>query len=167
MALAGKKALITGGKRRIGRGIALALAEAGADVGINDLESDADAVETLELIRAYGVRSEFYAADVSDSAAVDKMFTDFVADFGRVDIVVNNCYRSLNKPFLEISEEIWDFTMDVSLKSFFLCSQRGAKAMAEQGDGGSIVSTSSVHARRTWYQDTAYGVAKAGVLRLT
>ncbi len=167
MSLDGKKALVTGGRRNIGRGIALALAQAGCDVGINDLERDADADRTLELIRDQGREADFFQADISDRAQVEAMFTAFIARFNRLDILINNPYAGSGATFLEITEENWDLTLDVCLKGFFLCSQQAARIMVEQGQGGCIVSTSSVHAYRTWPGDTAYGVAKAGVLRLT
>ena len=166
-ALEGKKALVTGGKRRIGRGIALALAEAGCDVGINDLNHDEDGDETLGLVRAMGREAEFFSGDISDKGQVEKLFTDFLSRFGRIDILVNNPYGGTGQPFLELSEENWDANVDIGLKGFFLCSQQAARAMVEQGGGGSIVSTSSVHGARAWEGDTAYGAAKAGVLRLT
>lgn len=167
MSLDGKKALVTGGRRNIGRGIALALAQAGCDVGINDLERDADADRTLELIRDQGREADFFQADISDRAQVEAMFTAFIARFNRLDILVNNPYAGSGATFLEITEENWDLTLGVCLKGFFLCSQQAARIMVQQGEGGCIVSTSSVHAHRAWPGDTAYGVAKAGVLRLT
>jgi 3-oxoacyl-[acyl-carrier protein] reductase len=166
MELIGKKALVTGGRRNIGRGIARALAAAGCDVGINDVERDADAEETLRLIREAGREAEFYRADISDSFQVKEMFRAFLERFGRVDILVNNPYWSRNAPFLEITEEVWDRTLDVCLKGYFLCSQEAARAMVRQGGGGSIVCISSVHARRVWPDDTCYGVAKAGIIRM-
>ena len=165
--LLGKKAFVTGGKRRIGRGIALAFADAGCDVGINDLEADADSVETLRLIREMGREAEFYAGDISDAAQVESMFAAFLKRFGHIDILANNPYGGTGAAFLEISEANWDANIDIGLKGFFLCSQQAARAMVERGEGGCIVSTSSVHARRAWKTDTAYGVAKAGILRLT
>ncbi len=167
MSLNGKKALVTGGRRNIGRGIALALAQAGCDVGINDLERDDDADKTLELIRGQGREADFFQANIADRAQVEAMFTAFTARFNRLDILINNPYAGSGAPFLEITEEDWDLTLDVCLKGFFLCSQQAARIMVQQGQGGSIVSTSSVHSRRAWPGDTAYGVAKAGVLRLT
>ena len=165
--LLGKKAFVTGGKRRIGRGIALAFAEAGCDVGINDLECDADAEKTLGLIREMGREAECFPGDISDSSQVESMFAAFVERFGQIDILANNPYGGTGQPFLEIGEENWDTNLDVGLKGFFLCSQQAARAMVKRGEGGCIVSTSSVHARRAWNTDTAYGVAKAGILRLT
>ena len=165
--LSGKKAFVTGGKRRIGRGIALAFAEAGCDVGINDLENDDDAEQTLAQIRAMGHEAEFFAGDISDSAQVETMFAAFLERFGRIDVLANNPYGGTGQPFLELSEKNWDLNLDIGLKGFYLCSQQAARAMVAQGDGGAIVSTSSVHGRRAWKTDTAYGAAKAGVLRLT
>ncbi len=165
--LQGKKAFITGGKRRIGRGIAQSLAAAGCDVGINDLTVDDDVDVTLDLIRQAGGEAEFFQGDISDNVQVERMFAAFLERFGRIDILVNNPYGGTGQEFLEISEENWDLNLDVGLKGFFLCSQQAARAMVEQGDGGCIVSTSSVHGRRAWPGDTAYGAAKAGILRLT
>ena len=82
--------VITGGGRGIGRDIALAFAEAGYDVGINDLSLDADAVETLRLIREQGREADFFAADISDSAQVESMFAAFLERFGRIDILVDD-----------------------------------------------------------------------------
>ena len=165
--LSGKKAFVTGGKRRIGRGIALAFAEAGCDVGINDLDDDDDAQEPLRLIRAMGREAEFFAGDISDSAQVETIFAAFLERFGRIDVLANNPYGGTDQPFLELSEKNWDLNLDIGLKGFYLCSQQAARTMVAQGDGGAIVSTSSVHGRRAWKTDAAYGAAKAGVLRLT
>ena len=165
--LSGKKAFVTGGKRRIGRGIALAFAAAGCDVGINALDAADDAQEPLRLIRAMGREAEFFAGDISDSTQVAAMFAAFVTRFDRIDILANNPYGGTGQHFLELSEDNWDANLDIGLKGFYLCSQQAARTMVAQGDGGAIVSTSSVHGRRAWKTDAAYGVAKAGVLRLT
>jgi 3-oxoacyl-[acyl-carrier protein] reductase/L-rhamnose 1-dehydrogenase len=167
MLLEGKKALVTGSRRSIGRGIAQALAEAGCDVGINDVERDADAETTLDLIREAGREAAFFEADISSAQDVERMFGAFLDRFGRIDILVNNPYWAENRPFMEITEAIWDRTLDVCLKGYFLCSQAAARNMSDQGDGGSIVSISSVHAQSVWENDTCYGTAKAGILRLT
>ena len=170
MSLSGKKALITGARRNIGRGIALALAQEGCDIGINDIERDADAEETLRLIRETGREAEFFQADISHPGQVEAMFNAFHESFGRIDCLVNNAAGGLagdSNVFWEISETAWDTLLNICLKGYFLCSQHAARAMTEQGEGGAIVSISSVHASRAWPQDTCYGVAKAGILRLT
>ena len=84
-----------------------------------------------------------------------------------IDILANNPFGGTGQHFLELTEKNWDLNIDIGLKGFYLCSQQAAFAMVEQGEGGAIVSTSSVHGSRAWKTDTAYGVAKAGVLRLT
>ena len=167
MNLEGKKALITGARRGIGRGIALALAQHGCDIGLNDIEHDASANQTIKSVEDLGRKCTFTVADISKSDQVNALFDQFLAQHGHIDILVNNPYWSKNMPFLEITEAVWDRTMEVSLKGYFLCSQRAAKEMVEQKMGGRIVSISSVHAVRVWETDTAYGVAKAGVIRLT
>ena len=167
MLLEGKKALITGARRGIGRGIALALAEQGCDIGLNDIEHDESADRTIGLVGETGRKCTFTVADISKGDQVNALFDEFLAEQGRIDILVNNPYWSKNMPFMEITEDVWDRTMEVSLKGYFLCSQRAAKEMIRQETGGRIVSVSSIHAVRVWETDTAYGVAKAGVIRLT
>jgi NAD(P)-dependent dehydrogenase (short-subunit alcohol dehydrogenase family) len=162
-----KAALVTGGRRNIGRGIALALAQAGYDVGINDIVRDEDAEETLALLRDRGADCELYKADISDSAQVMQMFASFQERFGGIDALVNNAYWAVHAPFLETDEEAWDRTIGVCLKGYFLCSQTAARAMIDQDRSGAIVSVSSVHSNRVWPTGAAYGVAKAGIERLT
>jgi NAD(P)-dependent dehydrogenase (short-subunit alcohol dehydrogenase family) len=164
--LAGKKALVTGSRRGIGRGIALALARAGCDIGLNDIERDAEADKTIALIGEAGRRATFTVADTASGAEVERLVDQFLSEHGRIDILVNNAYWAENRPFLEITEEIWDRTLDVCVKGYFLCARRAAAEMARQGGGGSIVSIASVHAYRAWPNDTAYGVAKAAVVRM-
>ena len=127
--LDGKKAFVTGGKRRIGRGIALALAEAGCDVGINDLARDADGEETLRLIREKGREADFFEGDISDSAQVKAMFKAYLERFGRIDILANNPYGGKGQAFLELTEENWDANVMTSLVPMF-----------SKFDGGTTVS---------------------------
>jgi NAD(P)-dependent dehydrogenase (short-subunit alcohol dehydrogenase family) len=166
MLLEGKKALITGSRRGIGRGIALAFAEQGADVGINDIELDQAAEDTMAMVREQGREASWHLADISDSSDINRMFDEFVEHHGRIDVLVNNAVASRKKHTLEILEEDWDFEVGNALKGYFLCSQRAAKEMVKQGEGGKIVSISSVHAFRAWPNDLVYGVCKAGVIRM-
>ena len=181
MLLEGKKALITGSRRGIGRGIALALAREGCDIGLNDLERDAEAEKTIAEIEALGRQVSYTVADISSAVEVGRLFEEFLAAHGRIDILVNNPFWARSKPFLEIDEATWDRTWEVCVKGFFLCSQRAAKEMVAQSPAraerdearapreaaGHIISISSVHAFRAWENDTAYGVAKAAVARMT
>jgi NAD(P)-dependent dehydrogenase (short-subunit alcohol dehydrogenase family) len=162
-----KAALVTGGRRSIGRGIALALAEAGYSVGINDIVRDNETEKTLDLLSEIGADCDYFDADISNPAQVSAMFASFRDRFGGIDALANNAYWAVHTPFLDINVETWNRTIDVSLTGYFLCSQAAARMMVDQGRGGSIVCISSVHSQRVWPTDTAYGVAKAGVDRLT
>jgi len=166
MVLEGKKALVTGARRGIGRAIALALAREGCDVGINDYEIDAAARETEAMVRAVGREALLLQADISDTGAVERMVARLLETFGRIDIMVNNAASWRMAPFLEVTEADWNRHVDVALKGVFFGSQAAARAMAKSG-GGCIVSIASVHAYRAWPDDSVYGVAKAGVVRLT
>ena len=166
MLLEGKKALITGSRRGIGRGIAVLLAREGADIGINDIERDQAAEDTMGMVREEGRKASWHLADISDSRQVGRMVDEFVNEHGRIDILVNNAVASRNVPFLDISEEDWDSVVGNALKGYFLCSQRAAREMVRQGGGGRIVSISSVHAFRAWPGDLIYGVCKMGLVRM-
>ena len=166
MLLEGKKALITGSRRGIGRGIAVVLANEGADIGINDIERDQAAEDTMEMVRGEGRKVSWHLADITKSADVNRMMDEFVAEHGRIDILVNNAMIIKLTNFLAITEEEWDSQVGVDLKGYFLCSQRAAQQMVEQGEGGRIVSIASVHAFRAWPTDLVYAVCKAGVVRM-
>jgi NAD(P)-dependent dehydrogenase (short-subunit alcohol dehydrogenase family) len=172
--LEGKRALITGSRRGIGRATAIALARQGCDIGLNDVERDEEAEKTIAAIQALGRKVTFTVADISRADEVRAMVGGFVSEFGGIDILINNAAWAQSKPFLEIDEETYDRTMDCCLKCFFLCSQEAARAMVRQpladefrAVRGTIVSIASVHAYRAWPNDTVYGIAKAGVVRLT
>ena len=167
MHLEGKKALITGSRRGIGRGIAVALAREGADIGINDIERDEAAEDTMEMVRAEGRNVSWHLADISKSGEVDRMVDEFMEEHGRIDILVNNGVFSIRGSFLDITEEEWDTRVAVNLKGYFLCSQRAAREMVSGQHGGRIVSISSVHAHRAWPDDMVYGMCKAALLRMT
>lgn len=166
MLLEGKKALVTGSRRGIGRSIALILADEGADVGINDVERDQSVNDTMDMVRASDRNVSWHKADIANNEEVTCMVDNFIAVHGRIDILINNAVASVKKPFLQIEEEDWDFEVGNALKGYFLCSQRVAKEMVGQGGGGSIVSISSIHAYRAFPNDTVYGVCKAGLIRM-
>ncbi|MBM3279421.1 MAG: SDR family NAD(P)-dependent oxidoreductase [Candidatus Handelsmanbacteria bacterium] len=127
MVLAGKRALVTGGERRICRGVALALAEAGCEVGINDLEEAEDARETLGLIAGLGRQSAFFGAAISSAPQVEEMIGAVVERFGGIDILVNNPFYSRHQPFLDIEEGQFDRTLAGCLNGS-CCAVRGRPA---------------------------------------
>jgi NAD(P)-dependent dehydrogenase (short-subunit alcohol dehydrogenase family) len=167
-------ALITGGRRGIGRGVACALAEAGFDLVINDLERDADAEATLAGIAARGAAASFVAADVADLAAQPGLVDAAVAAFGRLDCLVNNAGVSVQSrgDLLEVAPESYDRCLDVNLRGPFFLTQRVARRMLEQaphGDGPprSIVSITSVNAEIPSINRGEYCISKAGASMLT
>lgn len=164
--LDGKVALISGAGRGIGRGCALALAEDGADIIVNDLPDSPDAPATVREIEALGRRAAFLPADVSDRAQVDALVEAAVRRFGKLDIVVANAYRSIREPFLEITQNGLDQTLAVTLLGTFHVCQAGARAMVARGQGGAIIIVASIHAEHAFAGATAYNMAKFGVTGL-
>lgn len=165
--LAGKVALVTGGKRGIGKAIALIFAEAGADVaicsrGIEDGELEAVAGE----IKKLGRRSLAIQADTSRKADVDSMVERVMAEFGAIDILVNNAGIIVRGPILETSEEDLDRLLGIDLKAYILCAQAAGKVMVKQ-KRGNIINISTQHSFKANPGFGAYGIAKAGVVLLT
>lgn len=158
-----KIALVTGAARGIGRSIALELAAQGADLVVNDFQSDAEAKEVAAVVEGMGRRAIVCSADISDAFAVESMFKQIDAGFGTIDILVNNAAFSVRKPFVEMSLCDVERTWGVTQRGTFLCSQHAAQRMLKQGRGGSIVMISSVHAERPYPSASAYNAAKAGV----
>ncbi len=165
--LEGKRVLITGARRGIGSAIAAAVAARGADVGINDIERDSSADETLARVAREGRRATWHLADIGDGPQVEAMLDGFIAEHGGIDVLVNNAVAPIEKPFLEVTEQDFDFQVSNGLRGYFLCSQRAARAMVEQGTGGRIISLSSVQAFRSWPGQLVYGSIKAAVARMT
>ena len=110
--LEGKMAFVTGASRGIGQAIALALAEAGADVAVSCNTGGSLAEEVCEQIRAMGRKAEFYAHNIADPVEVEKLHAEIVKDFGRVDILVNNAGITRDKSFKKMTKELWDEVID-------------------------------------------------------
>jgi NAD(P)-dependent dehydrogenase (short-subunit alcohol dehydrogenase family) len=166
-ALAGKVALVTGAARGIGRGIALELAHAGADVALNDLGPASESEDLQHIIRGLGRRVSFHRADVSEHAAVEVMMREVVEQHGRLDILINNAGMQQWEPFLEITDAAIDRTLNVDLKGVIYCGQAAARQMVQQSTRGRIVNISSVHAVYSIKTAAVYDAAKAAVKRLT
>lgn len=158
--------LVTGGAKRIGRSIALRLAEEGADVIVNYHHSRAEAESLAGEIQAKGRRSAAIQADVSRSQDVKNLFAAIERDFGRLDILVNNAGDFFPAKFEDLTEQQWDAIMNVNLKSHFLCAQAAAR-LIKRGGKGSIVNLSSLGGLLPWPAYTHYCVSKAGVIMLT
>jgi 3-oxoacyl-[acyl-carrier protein] reductase/pteridine reductase len=164
--LAGQVALVTGGAKRIGRSIALQLANDGADIVVNYKGSKADADELVATIAASGRRSAAIQADVSRGADVKSLFAEVSRRMGRLDILVNNAGMFFTADVLELTEEQWDAIMATNLKAHFLCAQAAAPLLKRQGRGR-IINISSIGGLLAWPAFTHYCVSKAGVIMLT
>jgi 3-oxoacyl-[acyl-carrier protein] reductase len=166
MRLEGKKAIVTGASRGLGRAIALAFAREGADLLVNYASREEQAKEVGAGIEALGRRAILHRADVSDATQARAMVQAALAAFGRVDILVNNAGITMPKGPLETSEADWDRVLAVNLKSVFLCSQAVAEGMMAQG-GGRIINIASTAGQTGTLSGPAYCASKAGVEGLT
>jgi NAD(P)-dependent dehydrogenase (short-subunit alcohol dehydrogenase family) len=166
--LSGRTALVTGGRRGIGKAIALAMAEAGADVAVCDLVTADGLLEmAAEEIRSLGKRALAVEADISLKASVEKMTGQAADYFKHIDILVNCAGVWLpGQTLLECSEENWDKVIDTNLKGTYLCCQAAGKVMAA-GNKGSIINLSSQVGLTAGSGIGAYSISKAGIIMLT
>jgi 3-oxoacyl-[acyl-carrier protein] reductase len=164
--LSGKVALVTGAGQGIGWAIAQRLAECGAKVCVNDINSDTARVAT-ETIKATGGEAVEYIVSVDDSAGVQAMVQAITERWGRLDILVNNAGVEPTASILEMSEEIWDKTLAVNLKGTFLCSQAVGRIMKAQGSGVIINIASIAGHSIPITLRSAYCASKAGVVGFT
>jgi NAD(P)-dependent dehydrogenase (short-subunit alcohol dehydrogenase family) len=158
----GKVVLVTGGAKRIGRGIALRLVEEGARVAIHYHRSEEEARATAHQCGG----AELFRANLESVDEITRMFAEVGQRLGRLDGLVNNAARFTRFDPLEITERDWDFIHSVNLKSVFFCCQQGARLMKQSG-GGSIVNLSSLGGIRPWAEHAHYCASKAGVIMLT
>ncbi len=165
--LEGKIALITGAARGIGKGIALVLAEKGADIVINDKKMNFEGEALATQIKAMGRQTMLIEADVSSEAEVKKMFTLIKNQFGRLDILVNNAGTSQPKDIFESSLEDWKYIIDTNLTSCFLCSKEAMELMAHQRYGRIINISSVVGERGALFGHVHYAATKSGMLGMT
>ncbi len=161
--LAGKAALVTGANTGIGQAIAVALAEAGADVAVAGRSEPA---ETLAAIAATGRNAVNIRADLSSIAPVDRVVAEALAGLGRIDILVNNAGIIRRGDLLEFTEGDWDAVIDTNLKTLFFLSQAAARTMAQRGSG-KIINIASLLSFQGGVRVPSYAAAKSGVAGVT
>ena len=159
-------ALVTGGSRGIGRAVAISLADAGAAVAVNYREKATEARNVVETIRAAGGRAMAVGADVSRAAQVSEMMAACERELGPVDVLVNNAGVGLVRSVDDLTEEDFDLTIAVNLKSVFLCTQAVVPGMRAR-QWGRIVNISSGAARGAGGVGPHYNASKAGMEGMT
>jgi len=165
--LTGKVALVTGAARGIGKGIALVLAEKGADIIINDKKMNYEGEAVAAQIQAMGRKTMLVEADVSKEAEVKTLFENIQRNFGRLDILVNNAGTSQAKDIFDTSLEDWEYIINTNLTSTFLCSQAAMHLMAAQRAGRIINISSVVGERGALFGHVHYAATKSGMLGMT
>ena len=167
MQLQGKVALVTGAQQGIGSGIALAFAEAGADVAINWLDDEEAARAVAASVAGHNRRAVTIQADMAKLSDVREMVDAVVAEFGGIDILVNNAGVFPRVDFLEMRESDWDFVHDVNLKGAVFCAQAAARAMIAAGRPGAIINLTSGAAFRGSPRGVHYVASKGGIVSMT
>jgi len=171
MKLENKVVLVTGASGGMGRAIALESAKEGARVIIHYHKNQKDAEETLQQVRAYSpptmLQPDFIQADLSNMQGIESLADKAYAQFGRLDVLVNNAGVYLRDPFFETLETSWDKVLDTNLKApFFLCQKIGEKMIQQKY--GRIINIASIAANSVMKNTgIMYGVSKAGLLYLT
>ena len=168
--LSGQKALVTGANSGIGRGVAIALAEAGAAVVVNYVSGDDAAAEVVDQITRSGGRSYTHRADVSSEPQVLEMFRRMVKEFGTIDVLVNNAGLQRDAAFEDMTLDQWNFVIGVNLTGQFLCAREAVREFKRRGvvkevscSAGKIICLSSVHEVIPWAGHVNYAASKGGI----
>jgi glucose 1-dehydrogenase len=169
--LRGQKALVTGGSSGIGKAVAIALGEAGADVVVNYRSGEAQANEVVEKIMSFGARAYAHQADVSREDQILEMFQRMLQEFSTIDILINNAGLQKDAPFDEMTLEQWNQVISVNLTGQFLCAREAVREFKRRGvikevscSAGKIICISSVHEIIPWAGHVNYAASKGGVM---
>jgi glucose 1-dehydrogenase len=168
--LSGQKALVTGANSGIGRGVAIALGQAGADVIVNYVVGDDAAEAVVSEIRASGSESHAIKADVSSESEVAALFAEMIERFGTIDILVNNAGLQRDSAFKDMTLEQWNTVIGINLTGQFLCSRLAVREFLRRGvvpsvscAAGKIICMSSVHQQIPWGGHANYATSKGGI----
>jgi pteridine reductase len=165
MELKGKVAVVTGSAHRVGKTIALALAEAGAHIVVH-YHNSSEAQATMTEIEAHGVRAVGVAADLGEPAGATAVFEVAEREFGGVDVLVNSAASFHRGDVLTMSPAEWQDTLNTNLSAPFFCAQLAARSMLQRG-GGAIVNIGDLSGLQPWARYPAHSVSKAGLFMLT
>lgn len=164
--LEGKTALITGASKGIGRAIAMTYAEQGANVAFTYLSSVEKGEALTAELEAKGVKAKGFRSDASDFAAAEQLIADVVAEFGSLDILINNAGITKDNLLMRMSEEMWDQVINVNLKSVFNTVKAANRTMMKQRSG-SIINLTSVVGIKGNAGQANYAASKAGIIGFT
>jgi glucose 1-dehydrogenase len=171
--LKGQKAIVTGANSGIGRGVALALGAAGADVAVNYVTGEDTAQEVVDQIKSHGVNAIACKADVSAEDQVAAMFKEVIHAFGTVDILVNNAGLQRDSAFTSMTLAQWSTVLNVNLTGQFLCAREAIREFVRRGvvpsvscAAGKIICMSSVHQQIPWAGHANYATSKGGIKML-
>jgi len=168
--LTGQKALVTGANSGIGRATAIALGAAGADIVVNYVTGDDEAAEVVKQIQGSGVKAYAFKADVSSETEVHAMFSDMIAKFGTIDILVANAGLQRDASFRDMTLEQWTTVLNINLTGQFLCAREALGEFLRRGivdtvscAAGKIICMSSVHQVIPWGGHVNYATSKGGI----
>jgi len=164
--LKGRVALVTGAGKRVGRAIAIALAERGAAIAIHYRSSRAEAEAAVAEVTGQGGSARSFAADLEKVAEIEKLIENVLDAFGRIDVLVNSASIFFRKPLSEVTERDWDVNLDTNLKAPFFLSKFAGAAMRRQG-AGKIVNIGDWAGIRPYNNYLPYTVSKSGLIGLT
>jgi glucose 1-dehydrogenase len=171
--LRGQKALVTGANSGIGRAVAVALGQAGADVVINFVVGDEAAAQVVEEVQAAGSKAYAHKADVSQESEVQEMFRHMMERFGTIDILVANAGLQRDAPFVEMTLAQWNTVIGVNLTGQFLCAREAVREFLRRGvietvshAAGKIICMSSVHQTIPWAGHANYAASKGGIMMM-
>jgi len=165
MDLKNKVAIVTGSRRGIGKEIALALAKAGANVVVSDINLD-DCNKVVEEIKAIGKKGLAVKADVLNPEDVSQMINLTTENFGKIDILVNNAGIYMQKSLTDLTEQDFDRVLDINLKGVFLCSKAAVPEMIKQGKG-KIINITSIAGQVGFANSSAYCASKGAIINMT
>jgi NAD(P)-dependent dehydrogenase (short-subunit alcohol dehydrogenase family) len=164
--LEGKKAIVTGAGRGIGRALAVGLAEAGADVALLS-RTEVDLHETARMIEGLGKKALVIPTDVTKREDVQGAIQKMVKEWGGIDILINNAGMNIRSKAFEVTDQEWNTIMDTNLRSAFMMSQETGKIMKDQGRGGRIISITSVGGHVALRTGVVYAATKAALIQMT
>jgi len=164
--LGGRTALVTGAAKRLGRVVALRLAQEGADVAVHYGKSRSEAHRLVAEIKSLGRRAAAFSAELTDTPAIAKLVADVVTHFGRLDILVNSAANFLETKFTDTSEATWDASLDSNLRAPFFCCQAAAPHLAKSGRGV-IINFADIGGLLGWREFLPHSISKAGIILMT